>query len=131
MRHPSDVSVQTAFIGHTEDDKRWKAEKKRKHAKKAEPEAAPPGVDCCATCRNWRRPDDADGFGSCQKLVTIVRYAPGCPERGHTASIEEAMNNRLWTGNWEHMRTRAGFLACSRFAALALKADAEAEDSVA
>lgn len=117
MRHPSDISAQTSFLGHSPDDKRWKAEQKRKKAKPPPPNPIPDGP-CCVRCRNWTKPEPDDDFGSCQKLVTIIRYASGCPDRGYTAGIEEAMSHPKWAGNWEHMRTKPSFVGCSRYDAL-------------
>jgi hypothetical protein len=113
MTHPSDVSAQLAFIGLSDDDKRWKAEKKRKHAKKAQPIPAPDGAACCALCGHWRRPEDVGGFGHCRKLVTVRSRVKYGPEPGTTLGLEDVMTPVEF--DWEFMRTRAGFLACSRY----------------
>jgi len=114
-KHPSDLSAQTAFIGKTVDDFRWKKEKRRKFARKVEIDET---IDspCCVRCRNWQAPETDDEFGNCQKLITIMANAPGSPERGYTAGIEDALANPTWV--WQFMRTRPSFAACSRYNAI-------------
>lgn len=122
-RTGTDVAAQTAFIGMSEDDVAFRKEKRRKYGPKVELPSIPDGP-CCLRCRNWLAPDD-DDFGSCQKLVTIRAATPGSPERGYTASIEDALSEPAWS--WEFMRTRPAFAACSRFASAAMSMDAESE----
>lgn len=112
MKHASDISAQLAFIGLSEDEKRWKAEQARKRKKPAVPNPVPDGP-CCAICGNWVRPEDEGGFGHCRKLVTVRSRIPRGPDPGVTLGVEDV----LWgvEFEWEFMRTRAGFLACSRY----------------
>lgn len=114
-QHPSDVSAQIALLGHTEDDIRWKKERRRKYkAKEVVSDELPEG-GCCARCANWTKPGESDDFGHCMKLVTVMsKPASFGPERGVTLGVEDVMKPVDF--DWQFMRTRPSFEACSRFA---------------
>lgn len=122
-RDASDVSVQTAFIGHSEDDRQFRAEKRRKYGPKVVLDPIPDGP-CCNNCRNWRASETKDPFGTCRLLVTVRERVSMGPQPGTTLGIEDVRDVDF---EWEFMRTRPAFAGCSRYAVAAASVDAESE----
>ncbi len=128
-KHPSDVSAQTALIGHTEDDIRWKKERRRKYKAKVEIDEAIAGP-ACANCRHWTAPGEHDDFGHCMKLITVLSK-PGYfgPDRGVTLGVEDVMKPVDY--DWQFMRTRPSFAACSRYDAVQVALAADESEAAA
>lgn len=73
---------------------------------------------CCATCRHWRKPFDADAdpFGSCRAVGMVSKRSPRGPDVGTAITVDQ-LNRMTYPPIWEPMRTREWFASCSEYAA--------------
>ncbi len=108
--HPSDLVAQRAFLG--EDDKRFRRDRTRRRAPKPDLPDLPDGP-CCARCRHWEPPFEADDFGRCREAVVEI---DGFADRRRVLTRAEAVAGFLF--GVEPLPTRGFFAGCSLFAAI-------------